>query len=384
MLIGTLVVGALVAGASAWYSTRETQVEVEIVLVKRGEVRATVSNTRAGTVDACNRARMSPIMGGQISALPVKEGDLVEKGEVLLELWNDDIRAQLTLARQEKNVATARADEACATASVSQREADRFESLRRQGLTSEESADLAQGEATSRAAACRAMKSTIRVSDAKISVAEAHLEETILRAPFSGTVAEINGEVGEVVTPSPVGVATLPTIDLIDNSCIYVSAPIDEVDAPAVSAGMEAVITLDAFPDASFSATIRRVAPYVLAQEKQARTLSVEAEFDVASENLLPGYSADVEVILNVHNDVLFIPSQAIIDNDSVLVIDDEHILHQRSIETGIANWQITEVRGGLEENQPVVLSIDREGVVPGASVSIAGISPNGTEHSGQ
>jgi len=229
-LIGVLVVGALVAGAVAWNSTRVKAVEVDLVSVVKGEVRATVSNTRAGTVDACNRARMSPMMGGQIAVLPVKEGDRVKQGQVLLELWNDDLRAQLSLAEQERGAAVARADEACAAASVATREAERFENLRAQQLASEERADIADGEAKSRTAACSAMQSMIKVSDAKIQMADAHLEETILRAPFAGTVAEINGEVGEVVTPSPVGVATLPTVDLIDNSCIYISAPIDEVD----------------------------------------------------------------------------------------------------------------------------------------------------------
>jgi len=368
-LIGALVVGALAAGAIAWNATRVKPVEVDLVSVKRGEVRATVSNTRAGTVDACNRARMSPMMGGQIAVLPVKEGDAVEQGQVLLELWNDDLRAQLSLAKEERKAATARADEACAAASVARREAERFESLRSQKLTSEERADLVAGEAASKTAACRAMKSMIKVSDARISMANAHLEETILRAPFAGTVAEINGEVGEVVTPSPVGVATLPTVDLIDNSCIYISAPIDEVDAPAIRSGMKASISLDAFPDTSFPATIKRVAPYVMSLEKQARTLTVEAEFDEPSGDLLPGYSADVEVVLDVHPDVLFIPSQAIIDGDTVLVLDSENILHEQTIETGLKNWQVTEVIEGLNEEQKIVLSVDREGVAAGATV---------------
>ncbi len=373
-LIGVLVVGALVAGAVVWNSARVKPVEVDLVSVLRGEVRATASNTRAGTVDACNRARMSPMMGGQIAVLPVKEGDRVKQGQVLLELWNDDLRAQLSLAKQERGAAVARADEACAAASVAAREAERFENLRAQQLTSEERADIADGEAKSRTAACSAMQSMIKVSDAKIQMAGAHLEETILRAPFAGTVAEINGEVGEVVTPSPVGVATLPTIDLIDNSCIYISAPIDEVDAPAIRAGMKANISLDAFPEETFPATIRRVAPYVIALEKQARTLVVEAEFDEPSQELLPGYSADVEILLSVHSDVLYIPTQAIINGNTVLVLDEEGILREKQLKIGLQNWQVTEVVSGLKEKQKVVLSVDREGVSVGAqakSVSI-------------
>jgi len=111
-----------------------------------------------------------------------------------------------------------------------------------------------------------------------------------------------------------------------------------------------------------------------MAMEKQARTLVVEAEFDEPSQALLPGYSADVEILLSVHSDVLYIPTQAIINNDTVLLLDEGGILREQTIETGLQNWQITEVVSGLEENQKIVLSVDREGVSAGVqakSVSV-------------
>ncbi len=252
--IGALVAAALAVGAIAWNATRTKPVTVAVAPTERGVVRATVSNTRAGTVDACFRARLAPILGGQIAALPVAEGDAVEAGAVLLELWNADVRAQLHLAEQERRAAAARADETCTVAEVAQREAVRIGRLYERGLTSEENADFAEGDARAKAAACEATRSMLAVSDANIELAEARLERTIVRAPFAGTVAEINGEIGEVVTPSPVGIPTPPAIDLIDSSCIYVTAPIDEVDAPAIRAGMRATISLDAFPEHSFLA----------------------------------------------------------------------------------------------------------------------------------
>jgi HlyD family secretion protein len=366
--IGLLIVSAVALGAVAWNATRAKPVRVALTSVERSDVRSTVSNTRAGTVDACNRARMAPIMGGQIASLAVAEGDEVVAGQTLLELWNADVRAQVLLAEKEKLAARARADEACTAAEVAQREARRIERLRAQGLTSEENADRADGDARARVAGCQAMRSMIEVSDANIDLARAQLERTIVRAPFAGTVAEINGEIGEVVTPSPVGIPTLPAVDLIDSSCIFVTAPIDEVDAPDIRAGMKASISLDAFPGQTFPATVRRVAPYVLDFEKQARTVDIEAEFDEPSANLLPGYSADVEVTLDVHVDVMRIPTQALLGNDLVLILNDDGILEEKSIQVGLRNWQVTEVIDGLAENDRIVLSIDRAGVVAGAA----------------
>ena len=128
-------------------------------------------------------------------------------------------------------------------------------------------------------------------------MAQATLDRTRLIAPFNGVVAEINGELSEYVTPSPLGIATAPVVDLIDNTCFYVTAPIDEVDVPNIEPGMNSRVSLDAFGDRRFAGKVRRIAPYVLDREKQARTVDVEVKFTIPSDirQMLAGYSADVE-----------------------------------------------------------------------------------------
>jgi HlyD family secretion protein len=205
------------------------------------------------------------------------------------------------------------------------------------------------------------------VTAAQVDVARANLERTPLYAPFDGVVAEINGEVGEFVTPSPIGIATPPTVDLIDTSCLYVKAPIDEVDAGGVRRGMPARIVLDAFADRSFPGHVRRVANYVLDLEKQARTVDVEVEFEPESTlpDLLAGYSADVEVILDTRDDVVRVPTEAVLEGPRVLVYADGR-LEERGIRSGLSNWEHTEVIEGLAPGEQVVLSVDREGVQAG------------------
>ncbi|HXS79510.1 MAG TPA: efflux RND transporter periplasmic adaptor subunit, partial [Gammaproteobacteria bacterium] len=222
------LVGAVLA--AAWYFSRPEPVAVTLVTAERGPVAATVTNTRAGTVDACRRAGLSPALGGQIASLPVKDGDRVDAGALLLELWNTDIKAELTLSERDARAARSRARESCIVADVAKHDAERLTKLRADRLASEEAADQAEGRALSTAAACAASEDAARVADARIDVTKAHLERTQLYAPFAGVIAEINGELGEFVTPSPVGIPTPPTVDLIDASCLYISAPIDEVD----------------------------------------------------------------------------------------------------------------------------------------------------------
>ncbi len=367
-----LLAAIAIAGIAAvvGYTMRDTPLRVVAVAVERGDVEATVANTRAGTVNACRRAGLSPALGGQIASLPVSTGERVTSGQVLLELWNEDLRAERILAERDAIASVARAKESCVIAKVAEREAKRLVSLRERGISSEEETDRAVGDAEAKQAGCEAVRDLVRVSDARVDVATAALQRTLLKAPFDGVIAEINGELGEFVTPSPVGVPTPPTVDLIDNSCLYISAPIDEVDAPAVRTGMSARITLDAFPDQDFPGHVRRVAPYVLEVEKQARTVEVEAEIDNPEKyDLIPGYSADVEIILDTRVDVLRIPALAVIDGEKVLLLNEQdQVIEERMIERGVSNWEYSEIVSGLDGSELVILSVDREGVEAGAT----------------
>ncbi|MFM1890985.1 MAG: hypothetical protein RLZ44_62 [Pseudomonadota bacterium] len=366
--IGALLLAGLAAWG--WWTTRPAPVEVTVTQVERGTVEETVANTRAGTVKACRRAKLSPSAGGQIALLPIREGDQVKQGQLLLELWNKDLTAELALTRQEAASSAATARAKCIEAEQARREADRQSQLLRRKLVSEEVVDQAESAAAAGAAGCEAARATAAVADAKIGVAQANLEKTRLIAPFAGVVAEINGELNEYVTPSPIGIPTPPAVDLIDNGCFYLTAPIDEVDVAQVAVGQSARVTLDAFGKRRFDGKVRRIADYVLDLEKQARTVDVEVEFiDRADlEQLLAGYSADVEIILEVRRDTLRIPTEAVLDDDQVYVfLADEQLLERRQIEPGIANWDHTEVLGGLTDGEWVVTSVGREGLADGA-----------------
>lgn len=349
-------------------------IDVLITTVELGEVQRTVTNTRAGTLKACRRAGLSPSIGGQIARLPVKEGDIVKKGQVLLAMWNDDLSAQVSLAKSEILASQSRVKEACVIADVAKNEAKRLTALRKKGLASDDASERAVGEAKARQAACQAAKSSTEVSRARLAVAMAALERTQLKAPFDGTVAEITGELGEFVTPSPVGIPTPPAVDIIDTSCLYVLAPIDEVDAPEIKPDMPARISLDAYSKKFFKGKVRRIAPYVLDREKQARTVDIEVNFIIENDNLnmLPGYSADVEIILDSHANVIRIPTEALLEGQKVFVYDkDNKSIYAKAVKTGLTNWKYTEVLEGLKQGEQIVTSIDRDGVIDGADVKI-------------
>ena len=370
-----LVLVIAVIAVTIWLFTRPKPVDVVVKPVDHGIVERTVANTRAGTVKACRRAKLSPSVGGQIATLNIREGDTVKEGDLLLEIWNQDLVAQVQLEKSQTEAARARAKAACLKAEVSQREADRLVTLYDKKVASEERTDKAVTDAKALKADCNAAKASVLMSEARIGVVKANLARTRLIAPFDGIVAEINGELSEFVTPSPIGIATPPVVDLIDNTCFYITAPIDEVDVPKIEPGMTARVSLDAFGDRRFPGKVRRIAPYVLDREKQARTVDVEVLFTMEEDirKMLAGYSADVEIILDVRKNTLRIPTSAVLDGDRVFVyLPGEKKIKARDFKSGISNWYYTEVISGLKPDEMVVVNVDTAGLKDNAAAAIS------------
>jgi len=352
-----------------WYYQKPKPVAVILGTAERGDIESTVVNTRAGTLKACRRALLAPPIGGQIDNMPVKKGMQVKTGDTLLTLWNKDIEAEVVLSRKEVKAAKMNADAACLEADTAVRQAERYRLLQKNKAVPEEEADRIISEAEVQQAQCVAARDTVEVQRAQLRASEARLKKTVLTAPFDGIVADVNGEVGEYVTPSPPGIPTLPAVDLVDDSCFYVSAPIDEVDASAIRVGMEARITMDAFSGRTFKGRVRRIADYVLDREKQARTVDIEVDFDESEDlqGMLPGYSADAEVVLRTRKDIVRVPAEAVTGDGKVYVLRKDGRLEERAVSTGIANWQYMEITKGLSPGEKVVLSTDRKGVKDGA-----------------
>jgi len=365
-----LTVAAALLLAVLWQARREEPLAVTLHTVGRGTVELTVTNTRAGTVKACRRSALSMPGGGRVEVLHVKEGQEVAAGELLLELWNEDRKAMTAQAESQLAAASHRREQLCVEADNAAREARRLATLQQRKLVAQELAEAADTRARSAAFACRAAGDEQQTAASNLQMNRALLAETQLRAPFAGIVAEINGEVGEYVTPSPPGIPMPPAVDLIDYSCLYVTAPIDEVDAGRLKPGLPARISLDAFRGEHFAGRLDRIAPYVVELEKQARTVDVDVLFtDPADrERLLVGYSADIDVVLEAHEEVIRIPSEALMDNDTVYRLDPAGSrLRRVAVQTGIRNWNFTEITAGLAVGDRVVTSLDQPGLADGA-----------------
>jgi len=370
-LIWLVVVALLVVGI--YVVSRPQLPEVTLVALSAGLVENSVANTRAGTVKACQRSKLSLPIGGQIAQLYVREGEQVAEGQLLMSLWNDDRAAQVEQAKATEMSISNERKSICIAAASDSHESQRLASLLDKNLVSSERADLALAKSASSAAACEAAKAREVQARASVTLAEAVLAQTYLHAPFAGSVAEVTGELGEFSTPSPPGVQTPPAIDLLTANCHYISAPIDEVDASHIAIGMPVRVTLDAFRDRSFAATVRRISTYVLDLEKQARTVEVEAELseDQQMPLLLAGYSADMEIVLDAKALALRVPTELLVDEKFVLALDENNRVQRHELVLGLSNWHFSEILSGAQRGDKVIANIGAQGVVEGAEVRV-------------
>ncbi len=371
-IIRTLVLATIVAGI--WLVRRELihrdPVEVAYCTVARGDVASTVTNSKAGTVRARRRAKLSPEIGGRVAEIFFREGDRVERDEVLFRLNASRTIAELEVTRNALATVIAVESERRVAMERAERALNRKRGLAAERIVTQDLLDELESAYALSKAAFGAASAEVDRARASVALIETDLERTSIRAPFAGVVAEVDVEVGEWVTPSPAMMQAPVAVDLIDTASLYISAPMDEVDSASIHSGLRALITVDSHDGVTFTGTVARVAPYVLDIEQQNRTVEIEVGFSEAeaTKSLRPGTSADVEIVLVTNADVIRLPTRAVYEGKSALVIED-NILVRRELEIGLRNWDWIEVLSGLKPGDRVVDSLDRTGIEAGAEV---------------
>ena len=360
-VLGAVAVVVLLVRATVF---RSKPVTVEIASAERGTVAETVTNSRAGTVQARLRAQIGSERPGRVVEIPKREGSAVRKDDIVLRLDSDTAERQRELAERDVEAGRARLESARAAAELARLERERTERLAASGeFVSQGQLDQLRTRDDAAQAELRAAQAIVERARAALRLAGEEVGEMNVRAPFDGIVAQIFTEVGESIVPGR------PLAEVLDPDSLYVSAPIDEVDIDRVRTDLPVRVTIDAFPGVSFEGTLTRVAPFVSDVLGQSRTMEIEVDFHTGGdERPRPGASADVEIILETRDDVLRVPTFAVMDGKRVLVVDDGKAV-SRDVSIGLQNWEFTEVVSGLEAGERVVTSLDRPGVKSGARI---------------
>jgi HlyD family secretion protein len=262
-----------------------------------GSAGAGASVTANGYVVARTRASVSAKLPGRIADLRVSEGSTIRRGEIIATLENADYEAQAAQAKAA--VATARAElvEARVASEVAAREASRLRDMRQDNadLVSEQDLDAVESRAAQAAARLEAAEARRAAADASLRFAQANLENTVIRAPFSGTVLRKEAEIGEVVAPSVGGGLTRgAVVTMADLTTLEVEVDVNEAYIARVRKDGPALITLDAYPDTAFRGEVRQVVPTA---DRQRATVQVKVSILDRDPRILPEMGARVDFI---------------------------------------------------------------------------------------
>jgi RND family efflux transporter MFP subunit len=294
---GLLAVGAVVWARSRAVATVETTVATPISTGGAGGGGAATSVTANGYVVARIRAAVSAKIPGRLASLTVDGGSEVKRGQVIARLENADYAA--AVAEAQANLASTRAQvvEAAADRDQLEREARRTAQIHGESpeLISAQEVEAARSRADQAAARATAAQARVEASAAARRVAEATLENTYIRAPFTGTVLRKEAEVGEVVAPSVGGGLTRgAVVTMADLASLEVEVDVNEAYIGRVSHGQRASITLDAYPDTSFRGEVRQVVPTA---DRQRATVQVKVSILDRDARILPEMGARVDFL---------------------------------------------------------------------------------------
>jgi HlyD family secretion protein len=213
----------------------------------------------------------------------------------------------------------------------------------------------------------RMAESNIEQLEAAIAVAEAARGKTSVKAPFSGIVAKIFSDAGEAVSMG------MPLVQLVDPSTSYVEAPFDEANAAEIRLGQKARINLDAYREEDFTGVVDYIAPVVSINPDLSRTLNVRIRIQEGTEKFLAGMSADVILVVEEKDDVVYVPTEALIREEYLYVIEDGRAV-RRDVTPGIGNWNATEITSGVEEGEQIITSISLTDLQDGVPVKVVDI----------
>jgi RND family efflux transporter MFP subunit len=385
VLAGLVVLGLAAAG---YFIRRGRAVPVRVVAVA-GETgpaagaAASTSVTANGYVVARTRASVSAKLAGRLAYLGVSEGSVVRKGEVIARLENADYQAQL--AQADATVTSARADLIEAEAERDQlvREARRVREIHDQSpeLVSAQEVEAAESRAAQADARVRASAARVEAGEAGRRYALANLENTVIRAPFAGTVLRKEAEVGEVVAPSVGGSLTRgAVVTMADLGTLEVEVDVNEAYIARIRGGQPARIILDAYPDTSFRGRVRQVVPTA---DRQRATVQVKVSILDRDPRILPEMGARVDFqepdtarapAAATRAPAFRVPAAAVRvrNGETVVWLVREGRLEPRPVQAGPVSAGFREIRSGLAGGEQLLV----EGVetpTPGLRVEVVG-----------
>jgi RND family efflux transporter MFP subunit len=315
-------------------------------MVKRGDIDLIVA--AKGKVEAVEDVDLAPKTLGRVKEIYVREGDFVNKDDVIAVLENEELKAQVQQAKA--NISRAQAE-----LKETNQNLERLSELFQRGIISKSELDSATMKYD-------VSLSQLKKAQADLSYAEALLENTHIRAPFSGKIVKRYLDPGETITLEKL----VPIVTIADVTKILVKAEIDETDIRKINLGQRAIVTADAYPGEEFKGKITEISPTLQrktvlsdnpAEMVDTKVLETTIELD-SGERLNLGLKVDVTILADNREDVLIVPLKAVRHQDGMpfVKVKKEGNYQEKRITIGSYDDENIEVIEGLEEGDTVLL----------------------------
>ena len=311
--IGVLVVVLIMVSASA---KRDKGIEVRFEQVGRRDLVAAV--TASGKIQPKKKVDISADITGRITRIAVREGDLVQKGQFLLQIDPTIYEANMQRANAAMSSAEAGAVQAKANRDQAQRSLQRTKELHEQNpnLVSQEQLEQAQTAFDIADANLTAAQHNVEQSRAGLREARDQLAKTHLVAPMAGRVTRLAVEEGEVAVPGTFSRETGLLLTISDLSVIQTKVNVDETDVVRLHLGDSVEVTIDAFPDTTFVGRVTKVSNSAILTAASAATGSNDRAVDYEVEITLvnppaevrPDLSATAQIVTDTRKQALAIP----------------------------------------------------------------------------
>jgi RND family efflux transporter MFP subunit len=288
-----MALALLAAAGAAWYALYGSVPVVETAAVRAAPAGRPALLNASGYVTPRRRATIAAKITGRVNEIFAEEGMRVEAGQVLARLDDSDARARLLSAQADRNATAAALADLRVNLANAERDRRRMEELWKDGAISEQIVDQARTAVESHRARIALAEEQVRAAEARAKVAEQDLENTVIRAPFSGLVVSKDAQRGEMVSPISAGGGFTRTgiATIVDMSSLEVEVDVNESSIARITPGQPVQAVLDAYPEWKIPATVRTVIPTA---DRQKATVKVRAAFERLDPRILPDMGVKV------------------------------------------------------------------------------------------
>ncbi len=365
---GLLVVGSLVAfGFIASGKPKGTDVFVH--LVKTGAIRSEVTGT--GEIQARTRVNVGAQIPGTIIAIPVKEGEEVKKGQLLLQIDPERYRQEVQRLEAELRMTRVSVAQERNRLSTLKARYDRTQQLKAQGLVSEDSYDQTKLDYDASRFQLESLEETVSQTEAALGKSRDDLSKTTIFSPIDGRVTALNTEVGEQVIVGTTNIPGSVMLVVSDMSELLAEVDVDESQIAKVIVGQTVNVKIDAIDDVTYAGRVAEIRNSAR-KKGEANVFGVKVLLTAPDNRLRPGMTAKARVEIETRPAALRVPIQSVIERaESALGsptggepgekrVDTVILMHEGKakavrVQTGLTDDDFVEVLAGVREGDTVV-----------------------------